>query len=55
MAKNPKILPEDYDEWEAEYYAKKSTQSLYGCLFLIAFGIVVIILTLIIQIKTYFL
>jgi len=39
MSKEPDILPEDYDDWESDYYARRSSGCLVGCAFMV--GVVV--------------
>ena len=34
--KEPKILPEDHEEWENEYYARRSSGGIIGFISLIA-------------------
>lgn len=33
MSKEPDILPEDYDDWERDYYDRRSSGGLVGCAF----------------------
>lgn len=41
--KEPDILPEDMDQWEAEYYARKSSGGIIGCIALAGMLIVMVI------------
>lgn len=46
MSEDDKIPYEDYDEWEADYYARKSSGGLFGCVFLAAFLLAALVITL---------
>ena len=45
--KEPDILPEDMDEWEAEYYASKSSGGLVGLISFLALLLMVFSLAMI--------
>lgn len=47
MKPDQNVLPEDYDQWEAEYFARTSTENVFGCLSMITIGFLGILLGII--------
>lgn len=51
MKPDNNIMPEDLDQWEYDYYARKSSGGWFGCLFFTAIIIISIIASIIISLS----